>query len=102
MRVLAHTSALLSVSAAADRSHSAATAAWNRLASERPLPITTNYVVGELRALLKRRLGMGAVRGFVNRIQPVLELHWVDEATHEAGMARLPGGGRRGRASWIT
>ena len=95
MRVFADTSALIAVSLATDRSHGAVRPVWDSLTSARTPLIATNYVLLELHALLQKRFGMSAVHQFANRIQPVLQVHWVDEGTHRAALAAFLSANRR-------
>ncbi|MBM3471928.1 MAG: PIN domain-containing protein [Armatimonadetes bacterium] len=95
MRVFADTSALIAVSLATDRSHGAARPVWDRLTSTHTPPIVTNYVLLELHAMLQKRFGMTAVHEFANRIEPVLQVHWVGEDTHRAALAALLSANRR-------
>jgi predicted nucleic acid-binding protein len=46
-------------------------------------------VVVETYALLGRRLGLEAVRGFRSDLAPLIEVVWVDETLHEAGLDLL-------------
>ncbi len=96
MRVFADTSALYAVLDADDANHVKAKAEWQRLlASQVPL-ITTSYVVVETVALVQHRLGVEAVRLFQQALAPVLQVTWVDHATHQAGVAAVLAAGRRG------
>ncbi|MEO7332431.1 MAG: PIN domain-containing protein [Gemmatimonadales bacterium] len=45
--------------------------------------VTHNYVLLETTALLQRRFGLRAVRLFVERLLPSLDVRWVDRARHE-------------------
>ncbi|MBM4042466.1 MAG: VapC toxin family PIN domain ribonuclease [Planctomycetes bacterium] len=56
--------------------------------------ICSNYVLVETICLIQRRFGLGAVRSFHQDVCPVVRVHWVDEATHQAGMGALLGAAR--------
>ncbi len=51
--------------------------------------ITTNYVVLEAVSLAHRRLGRAAVELLIDQLLPLARIHFVDEATHLAGVARF-------------
>lgn len=95
MRVFVDTSAFLAVLNADNLNHSAAKLAWNTLLlSETPL-VTTNYVLVETFALLQRRFGVSATRSFQESITPLLQIDWIDEATHKAGLQAMLTANRR-------
>jgi predicted nucleic acid-binding protein len=59
-------------------------------------PLTTHeYVVVESTALIQRRLGLGALRRFVDDLLPLVEIAWVDEALHGEAREALLAAGRR-------
>jgi len=87
MTVFADTSALYALLDRDDRFHSAARATFAGLAGEEIL--THSYVLVEMIALTQRRLGANAVRRFSQDFLPVLNTVWVDEATHNSGLAAL-------------
>ena len=59
--------------------------------------ITHDYVVVETCALLHRRMGIGAVRVFIDSILPACEVRIVDRALYERSLgAYLATAGRRG------
>jgi predicted nucleic acid-binding protein len=89
------TSALLAVICRADRQHSAGLLIWRELmAGDEPL-IVTNYVLLELHAILQRRVGMDAVHVLEAAFLPVLDVHWIDEAGHEAAVSAYLAANRR-------
>jgi predicted nucleic acid-binding protein len=51
--------------------------------------VTHSYVVVETVALAQRRLGAEAAREFLQELAPVVTTVWVDEPTHQAGVAAL-------------
>jgi len=78
-----------------DPNHARATATFDRLqAADEPL-LTHEYVVVEATALIQRRLGLGALRRFVDDLLPVVEIAWVDETLHVEAREALLAAGRR-------
>jgi predicted nucleic acid-binding protein len=63
-------------------------------ADEIPL-LTHEYVVVETTALVQRRLGLGALRRFIDDFLPLVEVAWVDEALHVEAREALLAAGRR-------
>jgi predicted nucleic acid-binding protein len=51
--------------------------------------VTHSYVMVEALALTQRRLGIRAVRDVAERLQPLLDITWVDEARHQRALTRL-------------
>ena len=50
-----------------------------------------NYVLIETFTLLQNRFGLEAVRLFQGDILPVMEIAWIDEATHNSAVSALVG-----------
>lgn len=90
------TSALYAVLDRDDRNHGSARDAWTGLLSDDADLITSSYVLVETIALLQNRLGLDAVHVFREDVFPVMNVHWVDEHLHEAGLAAVMGARRRG------
>jgi len=60
-------------------------------------PLTTHeYVVVETIALVQKRLGIAAVRRFVDDLLPLIELIWVDPELHLEAREAMLSAGRRG------
>ena len=95
MNVFVDTSALLALLDGDDERHDAAVETWDRLATLEPRLLTTNYVVVETLAVSQHRLGIGAVRGLVRDVLPAIEIVFVNETQHDAGVAALLAAGRR-------
>ena len=95
MAVFVDTSALFAVLDADDANHASAARIWRNLLDEREEMVCSNYILIESFALLKRRLGLEAVRTFRSDVVGVLQVRWVDEALHAAGVAALLTAGRR-------
>jgi predicted nucleic acid-binding protein len=85
--VFADTSALYALLDRDDRFHSTARTTFAGLRGEEI--VTHSYVLVEMIALTRRRLGTEAVRRFSQDFVPVLSTVWVDEATHASGLAAL-------------
>jgi predicted nucleic acid-binding protein len=93
--VFADTSALYPLLSRTDKDHERATQAFARLrAREAPL-LSTSYVLVETYALADRRLGVSAVRTFRADFAPLVEVIWVNESLHEAGLDVLGARNRR-------
>ncbi len=95
MTVFVDTSALLSVLDADDRSHPEARETWTRLLIQDEPLVCSNYVLLETFALVQHRLGMAAVRTLQDDVFPVLDVVWVDEAIHRAGVTAVLTAARR-------
>lgn len=95
MTVFVDTSALLAVLDADDQNHSAARLAWEDLITRAEDLVCTNYVLVETFALVQNRLGLDAVRTLQADILPVLQVDWLDSASHERSVAALLMAARR-------
>lgn len=96
MMVFVDTSAILCGLDSADDRYGAAAEKWLKLLSEAARLVATNYVVVESLAVIQGRLGLPAVRAFLEEIVPDLGVEWVDEGTHGAASAALLAADRRG------
>jgi len=77
-----------------DPHHGRALEAVERLTATEDL-VTHEYVVVETISLVQRRLGMAALRRFVDDLLPIVDVAWVDPETHaEAREALLAAGSR--------
>ena len=95
MTVFVDTSALLALLDGGDDNHAAAVTAWQGLAAQATLLVTTNYVLVETMAVAQRRLGLEAIRALVGEVIPVLDVVFVDETIHAAAIGALLAAGRR-------
>jgi predicted nucleic acid-binding protein len=95
MDVFIDTSAFIAVVNAGDKSHEIAMDTWRQILSSDDELVTTNYILVETNALLQHRMGMKAVRVFEREIAPALDVKWVEEQQHRAGMSALLVSGRR-------
>ena len=93
--VFIDTSALYAVFDRDDQNHSDAARRWEALLKSDSRLITHNYVVLELTALLRSRLGMEAVRDLTVEVLPVLSVQWVSETIHAQGVHAMLAAGRR-------
>jgi predicted nucleic acid-binding protein len=87
--VFVDTSAILALLVDDDVNHAAAKSAFESLSREEARLFTTSYVLVEVYALLGRRHGRDAVRRFRHDFTPLLDVVWVDEDLHEAGLDSL-------------
>ncbi len=85
-RAFVDTSAILALLVATDEAHPAAKLAFAHLAAREAVLLTTSYVLVETYALLGRRLGIEAVRGFREQFAPLLEVIWVDQDLHNRAL----------------
>ena len=50
---------------------------------------TSNYIIVETIALVQNRLGIEALRWFVDYMMPLLKIYWVDQRIHEIALSNL-------------
>lgn len=84
--VFVDTSALVALLNADDEQHQRAARVFERLRTQRVPLMTTSYVLVETYALVGRRLGLEAVLNFRADFAPLLDVVWVDELLHNAGL----------------
>lgn len=96
MTVFVDTSALYALLDAKDPAHPRAQHVFAELQKDTTALLTTSYVVIESVALLQRRAGIHPARMLHDRLVPLLDMEWIDPATHEAAMTALLSAGRRG------
>lgn len=89
MNVFVDTSAFLAVLNRNDLWAVRAARAWKELVNAEVEMATTSYVVVETCAILQRRIGIDAVRVFVDQILPVVEVDYVDAGLHRAALSTL-------------
>ena len=85
----ADTSGLLALLNRTDENHAQAVRAFATLRARQASLVSTSFVLVETYALAGRRLGLEAVRSFRAEFAPLIEVVWVDEALHEAGLDLL-------------
>lgn len=72
----------------ADLNHEVADETFRFLFQGEPL-LTHSHVVIECAAVVQRRLGSAAVRDLFDRLLPLIEVLWVDEALHGTAVTSL-------------
>ena len=87
--VFADTSGLLALVNAEDENHARAYRAFANLRTRRAPLVSTSFVLVETYALIDRRFGLDAVRSFRADFSPLLDVVWVDEVLHDAGLDLL-------------
>jgi predicted nucleic acid-binding protein len=85
--VFVDTSALFALLDRADSNHNPAAVAWKSLIERQANLVCTNYVLVEAFALIRHRLGMQAVRTLQDDIVPMLDVKWLAQEDHQAGVA---------------
>ena len=93
--VFVDTSALLALLNPEDEHHGRADQAFAGLRARQATLLTTSFVLVETYALVGRRLGLDAVRGFRADFAPLLDVIWVEESLHNAGLDVLVERSRR-------
>lgn len=87
--VFGDTSAFLALLNAADENHDRADRAFATLRTRKAPVVSTSYVLVETYALIGRRLGADAVSSFRADFAPLIDVVWVDETLHNAGLDLL-------------
>jgi predicted nucleic acid-binding protein len=95
VKVFVDTSALLAVIDRADEVHASGGIIWRQLIEQDAQLVTTNYVLVETHALIQRRLGMQFVHALEEQVVPLLNVIWIDETLHQAGLTTLRAANRR-------
>lgn len=95
MTVFVDTSGFYAVFDRDDANHSKATGAWVEWLREGAVLLTNNYVLLETAALLQHRIGVAAVRAFHEDVLPVLQVDWISEAQHRAGVEAVLAAARK-------
>lgn len=95
MSAFVDTSAFYALLDADDQNHERAKSVWFFFLRQPDSLCSTNYVVLETVALIQHRLGLDAVRTFVEDMLPVVRIEWVTEADHAAALSLLLSTGRR-------
>jgi predicted nucleic acid-binding protein len=62
---------------------------WKDLLDREASLLCTNYVLVEAFALVQHRLGLAAVRTLQEDVVPMLDVRWMTEADHQAGLAAM-------------
>ncbi len=96
MTLLVDTSAFFALLDMDDHRHDQAARAFAGLQVAGESLVSHEYVVVETIALVQRRLGMDAVRRFVDDLLPLVEIEWVDPALHASAREAMLAGRQRG------
>jgi len=78
-----------------DANNARARDTFARLLGDSTILITHNHVLIETAALVQHRLGMTAVRSFHEDIVPLLEIEWISEQRHKAGIEAMATAARK-------
>lgn len=89
MKVFIDTSAFFAILDADDKYHQKAKRTWAELISSGILLFCNNYVLVETFALVQNRLGMEAIQTFNDDVLPLINIDWVEETIHKAGVSAL-------------
>jgi len=87
--VFTDTSGLLALLNKTDDNHARAERAFRNLRARQALLLSTSYVLVETYALVARRLGLDAVGSFRADFSPLIDVVWIDETLHNAGLDML-------------
>jgi uncharacterized protein len=87
--VFVDTSALLALLNAGDENHTRAARIFANLQARQAALVSTSFVLVEAYALIGRRFGVDAIRSFRAEFAPLIEVAWVDETLHNAGLDLL-------------
>ena len=96
MSVFVDTSAFIALIVAEDENHESASSIWRQLLDTDEHLVTSNYITVETCALLQRKIGMHALRVFIENILTVVAIEWVDMSLHDAGINSLMMSSRNG------
>ncbi|MFI5310931.1 MAG: type II toxin-antitoxin system VapC family toxin [Gemmatimonadales bacterium] len=89
MTLFADTSAFVPLLVHTDVQHEAVRDAFRRAIESGRRVVTTNYVLVETVAVLQNRIGLLPVRDFDTKILPLVDVVFVDAATHMRAVDRL-------------
>ena len=80
------TSALYALLVRSDQRHAEAQRIFERLTARHDRLVSTSYVLVETYALLARRVGLEAAKALRSALEPLLDVVWVDQHLHGAGL----------------
>jgi predicted nucleic acid-binding protein len=95
MTVFLDTSGLYAVFDRDDANHSRAKSRWVEWLRQGAALLTNNYVLLETAALLQHRIGVMAVRALHEDVIPLLQVDWISEEQHRAGMEAMLAAARK-------
>jgi predicted nucleic acid-binding protein len=93
--IFVDTAAFYALADASDPNHAVARATLEQLRAADAALVTHEYVLVETTALIQRRLGLTALRLFVDELLPLIEVVWVDTHLHTEAREALLAAGRR-------
>jgi uncharacterized protein len=93
--IFVDTAAFYALADASDPNHAAARTTLGLLGAADAALVTHEYVLVETTALIQRRLGLTALRLFVDGLLPLIEVIWVDAHLHTEAREALLAAGRR-------
>jgi predicted nucleic acid-binding protein len=93
--IFVDTSAFVALLTRDDRHHGRAAATLRGLREVSEELVTHEYVLLETLSLVQHRLGMAAVRDFVDGLLPLVKVVWVDPELHVTAREALMSAGRR-------
>ncbi|PKO05108.1 MAG: VapC toxin family PIN domain ribonuclease [Chloroflexi bacterium HGW-Chloroflexi-3] len=86
MSIFIDTSAFLAILNKEDHFHQIAKRTWEEVNLSEEYLICSNYVIIETISLLQKRFGIEALRIFENEVRPIIDIIWIDQTIHHAGM----------------
>lgn len=95
MTVFLDTSGLYAVLDRDDANHPRAKPAWAEWLRGGAVFLTHNYVLLETAALLQHWIGMAAVCALYEDVMPLLQIDWISEEQHRAGMEAVLAAARK-------
>jgi uncharacterized protein len=97
MNVFVDTSAFYAVISSTDDNHKRALTDWDKLINHSSVTFyTSNYVVVESCALIRNRMGDGALRDYLENLLPLAIILWVDQKSHSAATESMIAYGKNG------
>lgn len=95
MRIFVDTSYFYALLDRDDANHQKAKKTWNDIIKDDNILLASNYVLVESFALIQRRLGIDAARAFQEDVLPLINIEWIDSATHKSGVSALLASARK-------
>jgi len=101
-RILIDTSAIFAIISSTDDFHHQARNTYTDLLDSGEELYATSYILVEASALIHRRLGFEPLRTFIQSIQGVWNILWIDRGIHEEAWKRMAerGGSRLSFVDW--
>jgi predicted nucleic acid-binding protein len=87
--IIVDTSAIFALINPVDEFHTSASDTYTDLLDSGYRLCITSYILVEVSALVHRRLGFGPLRSFVQSIENVWEILWIDRLSHEEAWKRM-------------